>query len=95
MLRGDYAHAVQAYKEVRKRYPDSPSGMIGLGLAYHLTGQLEEAHAQYAEFTYLFEHIFPSVVFKISQFEYMIELGCSTAPPKWEEIYRYPLMNEL
>jgi len=90
-----YQEASIYLEAARKADPDSPAAMVSLGIAYHLQGRFKEAHQNYAEFTYLFENIFPELVFKISRYEYMIELGVTDAPPNWKEIYRYNQMHEL
>ena len=95
LFQGRYKEASAHLEAARAADPDSPAAMVSLGLAYHLQGRLKEAHQNYAEFTYLFENIFPELVFKISRYEYMIELGIKDPPPNWKEIYRYNQMHEL
>jgi hypothetical protein len=68
--------------------------MIALGLARQLLGQFEEAEANYYEFCYLFNEIFPEVVDEVNKFRYLMKEGFRT-PPKWQEIYRYQFMHEL
>jgi tetratricopeptide (TPR) repeat protein len=80
--------------ELRKTYPDSPGAMIALGLSYQMQGRFEEAEKNYAEFCYLFDEIFPEEVAMINHFRLLLREGF-LKPPKWSEIYRYPLMNEL
>lgn len=95
LMRRNPAEAELFLRDVRKEYPDSPSAMVSLGLAYQLQGRIKEADAVYAEFTYLFDEIFPKLVKQIQQYRYLMEEGLRSPPPKWREIYRYPLMHEL
>jgi hypothetical protein len=68
--------------------------MIALGLAYQLQGRFKEADKNYAEFTYLFDEIFPELVAEIQRYRLLMQEGFK-APPKWPEIYRYQLMHDL
>ena len=58
------------------------------------TTTLKEAEAVYAEFTYLFDEIFPELVDKIQYYRQCMKEGFPI-PPKWIEIYGYQLMHEL
>ncbi len=91
---GKYKEAAKLFEEVRKEYPDSPSAMVSLGLAYQLQGDFQKAEANYAEFAYLFENIFPELVATIQRYRYLMQEGFKN-PPKWKEIYRYPYMHKL
>lgn len=94
LLSGHYAEAARLLEQVRKEYPDSPAAMVALGLAYQLQGEFEKADANYAEFCYLFENIFPDLVAEVQRCRYLIQEGFKK-PPKWKEIYGYPCMHEL
>jgi tetratricopeptide (TPR) repeat protein len=94
LISGEYEKAQKLFSEVRKENPDSPSAMIALGLTHQLMGNFEEANKNYAEFTYLFENIFPAVVKKVSYFQYLNQEHLKT-PPNWKEIYGYSMMHEL
>ncbi len=94
MLQKEYEKAALLFADVRKEYPDSPAAMVSLGLAYQLQGRFPEAEANFAEFTYLFDEIFPGLVAEVQRFRYLMQEGFRT-PPKWKEIYRYPAMHEL
>jgi len=94
MLRGEYEKAALLFADVRKEHPDSPAAMVSLGLAYQLLGRFPEADANFAEFTYLFDEIFPELVAEIQRYRYLMQEGFR-APPKWKEIYRYKTMHEL
>jgi|GEM_PF-3188440 len=94
MMEGNFEQAEQFYKMIRENYPDSPGPMIALGIANQLQGDFEEAEQNYAEFSYLFDTIFPELVTKINRFRYLMNEGFDS-PPKWQEIYRYQLMHEL
>ncbi|RKZ05777.1 hypothetical protein DRQ32_12005, partial [bacterium] len=82
------------FADIRKKYPDSPGPMIALGLAYQLQGRFREAEENYAEFTYLFDEIFPDLINTVQTYRYLMQEGFRS-PPKWPEIYRYQLMHEL
>lgn len=94
MFMNNPSDATQMYEMVRKEYPDSPGVMITLGLAYQLQGRFDEAEKNYYEFCYIFDEVFPELVAEVNHFRYLIQEGFTT-PPKWQEIYRYQLMNEL
>lgn len=94
MIRKEFREASDLLASLRQDYPDSPGPMIALGLAYQLQGRFEEADANYAEFTYIFEEIFPDLVAEIQRYRYLMQEGLPS-PPKWPEIYRYQLMHEL
>ena len=91
---GKYEQAEASFRKARAADPDSPAAMISLGLACQLQGKMAEAESNYAEFAYLFENIFPDLVFKVKEFSYLIEEGLRR-PPKWQEIYSYRIMHEL
>jgi tetratricopeptide (TPR) repeat protein len=94
LIQHQYEEASTLLVDVRQAYPDSPGPMIALGLAYQLQGRFDEAEANYAEFTYLFDEIFPEITDIIRKNRYLMEEGFRS-PPKWTEIYRYQLMHEL
>jgi hypothetical protein len=94
LIQNNAAQAIGFFSAVRKDFPDSPGPMIALGLAYQLQGRFKEADANYAEFTYLFDEIFPELVSEIQRYRYLMSEGFRS-PPKWAEIYRYQLMHEL
>ncbi len=95
LMQGEqYERAAELFEEVRKEYPDSPAAMVSLGLAYQLQGNFQKAEANYAEFTYLFENVFPDLVATIQRYRYLMQEGFTT-PPKWKEIYRNPYMHKL
>ncbi len=94
MVTGNFKQASVLYAETRKEYPDSPGSMIALGLAYQQQGRFVEADANYAEFTYLFDEIFPKLVTQVERYRYLMQEGFRS-PPKWQEIYRYQIMHEL
>ncbi|MDZ8120459.1 tetratricopeptide repeat protein [Pontiella agarivorans] len=94
ILQEQYTEASALYEKVRKKYPDSPGAMIGLGLAYQLQGRFKEADQNYYEFCYIFEEVFPSLVDQINSFRQLMAEGFK-APPKWRDIYGYQLMHEL
>jgi len=79
---------------VREKSPDSPSAMIGLGLALQMQGKFSEAIKQYDEFIYLFDTIFPELVDKIRTYRGLALEGFKR-PPSWKNIYSYPIMHEL
>jgi len=94
LIRNEPEKAAKFLTEVRKEYPDSPGPMIALGLAYQLQGRFAEAEANYTEFSYIFEEIFPEIIVDIQRYRYLMQEGFHS-PPKWAEIYRYQLMHEL
>ena len=94
LLQQQYEQAASLLADLREKFPDSPSAMIALGLAYQLQGNFVEADRQYAEFTYLFDEIFPDLVADIQQFRYLMQEGFRN-PPKWQKIYSYQIMHEL
>ena len=94
LIRNEPEKAARFLAEVRKEYPDSPGPMIALGLAYQLQGRFAEADANYTEFSYFFEDIFPEIIVDLQRYRYLMKEGFRT-PPKWAEIYRYQLMHEL
>jgi Flp pilus assembly protein TadD len=94
IIHDQFESAAALLQEVRKEYPDAPGAMIALGLAFQLQGRFEEAEANYYEFCYLFNEIFPEVVDEVNKFRYLMKEGFRT-PPKWQEIYRYQFMHEL
>lgn len=94
LIQHRYEEASELLADLRKEYPDSPGSMIALGLAYQMQGRFQEAEETYAEFTYLFDEIFPELVAIIQKHRYLMQEGFRT-PPKWPEIYRYQLMHEL
>ena len=94
MLQGEYEQAAALFANIRKEHPDSPAAMVSLGLAYQLQGRFPEADANFEEFTYLFDEIFPELVAEIQRCRYLMQEGFR-APPKWKEIYRYPSLHEL
>ncbi len=94
LVQNQYEEASTLLAELRREYPDSPGPMIALGLAYQLQGRFQEAEESYAEFTYLFDDIFPELVAIVQRNHYLMEEGFRS-PPKWQEIYRYQLMHEL
>jgi tetratricopeptide (TPR) repeat protein len=94
LLSGDYEQAAKLFEDVRREYPDSPAAMVSLGLAYQLQGNFEWAETNYAEFSYLFENIFPELVSTVQRYRYLMKEGFKK-PPKWKEIYNYPDMHKL
>ncbi len=80
--------------DLREQSPDSPGPMIALGLAFQFQGKFTEAEAQYAEFSYLFDEIFPDVIALIQEYRYLMQEGFRT-PPNWKKIYSYQIMHEL
>ncbi|HSR87867.1 MAG TPA: tetratricopeptide repeat protein, partial [Pontiella sp.] len=94
IIHDEFESAAALLKEVRKEYPDAPGAMVALGLALQLQGRFEEAEANYYEFCYLFNEIFPEIVAEVNKFRYLMKEGFRT-PPKWQEIYRYQFMHEL
>jgi len=94
LLGGEHERAAELFEAVRKEYPDSPAAMVSLGIAYQLQGNFGRAEANYAEFSYLFENIFPELVSTIQRYRYLMQEGFKT-PPKWKEIYGYPYMHKL
>ncbi len=94
LLQQQYAQAEELLSDFREEYPDSPGAMIALGLALQQQGKFTEADAHYAEFTYLFDEIFPDLVGKVQEYRYLMQEGFRI-PPKWEKIYSYQLMHEL
>ena len=90
-----YDVAEELLLKVREDYPDCPGAMISLGIAQHLQGKLDAAEANYDEFCYLFERIFPGMVAQIDEYRFLIQEGIRTAPPKWREVYRTDFMHEL
>jgi hypothetical protein len=94
LLRQQYEEAAVLLFDLRQEYPDSPGAMIALGLSFQLQGNFAEADVHYAEFTYLFDEIFPTLVTEIQQFRYLMQEGFRS-PPKWQEIYGYQIMHEL
>jgi predicted Zn-dependent protease len=94
LIQEQYEEASDLLTDVRRKYPDSPGPMIALGLACQLQGRFEEAEANYEEFIYLFDDIFPEIVDMVRQYRYLMDEGFRE-PPKWIEIYRYQLMHEL
>ena len=94
LLSGDYEQAAKLLEDVRREYPDSPAAMVSLGLAYQLQGNFEWAETNYAEFSYLFENIFPELVSTVQRYRYLMKEGFKK-PPKWKEIYNYPDMHKL
>ena len=94
LLQQQYDQAAVLLLELREEYPDSPGAMIALGLALQQQGKFAEADVHYAEFSYLFDEIFPDLVAEIQQFRYLMQEGFRS-PPKWQEIYGYQIMHEL
>ena len=94
LFRNDFPTASRLLEEVRTEYPDSPSAMISLGLAYQLQGRFREAEKNYAEFCYLFDQIFPELVERVIRLRLLMQEDFRT-PPNWTEIYRYEIMHEL
>jgi len=94
LIQHQHEAAAAQLADLRKEYPDSPGPMIALGLAYQLQGHFREADENYAEFTYLFDEIFPELVSTVQGYRYLMQEGFRS-PPKWPEIYRYQLMHEL
>ena len=94
LMQDNYPAAVTLFEALRKDWPDSPGPMIALGLAYQLSGEFDKAEANYYEFCYIFEDIFPELVAEVNTFRRLALEGFKS-PPKWKEIYRYQLMHEL
>ena len=94
MMRNEPDKAIPLYLAVRADYPDSPGPMVSLGIAYQLQHRFKEAEVVYAEFSYLFDQIFPDIVTLIQNYHTCMDEGFN-APPKWNKIYGYQLMHEL
>lgn len=82
------------FVEIRASMPDTPSAMVGLGLAQQLQGKHAEAIRNYDEFIYLFDDIFPDLVETIETCRGLAAEGFDE-PPKWKNIYGYKIMHEL
>lgn len=94
MIRDNFVEAEKLYQEARLGHPDTPALMLGLGLSQQLQGKRIAAEKNYYEFCYIFDVIFPDIVQRIQNHRFLLKEGFDT-PPKWKEIYRYPMMHEL
>jgi tetratricopeptide (TPR) repeat protein len=91
----DWPGAEKHLRTLREAAPDSPAGMISLGLVLQQQGKFAEADPHYEEFELLFENIFPELVLEVRNWRYLLREEF-TSPPKWESIYdTYKLMHEL